>query len=908
MRAVARALHRAALHAYPASFRDNFSAELDRMFDERLDRASSRSRAAFLAAYLVVDALLSGLAERRRARQERRAWPRHAYQDNTRSQTMTWESIRADVRLAMRQGRRAPLFALLTVASLALGIGVNSAMFGVLEAVILKPLPYAEPGRLVAIWSHNTNNGEQNNPVSPANYEAFKSAPSLTGVEGMYSFLTAVEVRIGPEPELVMASQVTPGMFSLLGRQPLIGAPFDGSSLSQGVILSHQFWQRRFGGDPSVLGKLLVPDGPAGETLPVVAVMPPDFTFPYGSMLGSSGLTRNLTVDLWLAMSPTRDWRLRDATGQPNRSIHYFAVVGRLAPERTVEGARSELTAIAARRATDHSDTNAGWGVTVRPLLEQAVGSVRPSLILLMGAVGVVLLITCINVSNVLLARASARRQDLSIRSALGASRIRLMQQAIVESTIMALAGGAAGLGIMLLTIRATLAFAPPGLPRFSEVSPGTPVLLFALGLSVVTGIVVGLLPAAAAGSTRARGLLRGGMRSTASAASRRTRSALIVAEVALAMTMAVGAGLLLRSFASVLSVDPGFHTEQLLTLQMSVPDRYTTNQARVGFYDDLEARLMALPGVTAVGGTTRLPLWSTNVTTMLDVEGRALAHAEMPEVEMRRAVFDYFGSMGIPVLRGRAFTRDDTAGQPSVVVVNAALAARVFPGEDALGKRVRFGSATAPWLTIVGVVGDVKHGSLEEAPKPELYVTYRQGSAPVNPFLVLRTGGDASALAGAVRQAAIDLGADAPTDIRTMAAVRSNSVASRRFMLLLVGTFGVLALGLAALGVFGVITLITAERTTEVGIRLALGATPTQVLSLVMAQALKLALAGIAIGAAAALALSPIIEAQLFGVRAVDPMTYTGVALALTLTSLLAALLPARRAMRVDPAHALRN
>jgi len=279
-----------------------------------------------------------------------------------------------------------------------------------------------------------------------------------------------------------------------------------------------------------------------------------------------------------------------------------------------------------------------------------------------------------------------------------------------------------------------------------------------------------------------------------------------------------------------------------------------------------------------------------------------------MPEVEMRRAVFDYFGTMGIPVLRGRAFTRDDTAGQPSVVVVNAALAARVFPGEDALGKRVRFGSATAPWLTIVGVVGDVKHGSLEEAPKPELYVTYRQGSAPVNPFLVIRTGGDASALAGAVRQAAIDLGADAPTDIRTMAAVRSNSVASRRFMLLLVGTFGVLALGLAALGVFGVITLITAERTTEVGIRLALGATPVQVMRLIVGHALQLALAGIMVGGIVALALAPVLEAQLFGVGSTDPVTFAGVAVMLTLTAAAAAMLPARRAMRVDPAHALRN
>lgn len=906
MRAVARVLHRAAVLAYPRSFRDEFGRELSRVFDQRIDRAASPRTAAALGMFLIGDALLSGLAERARRRQERWAWPSQTVHHTTRSRTMSWESISADVRLTARQWLRAPLFAALTIASLALGIGANSAMFGIVQAVLMKPLPYAAPGELVMIWSDNANNGDPNNPVSPANFEAFKAAPSLAAVEGMYSFLTAVEVRVNAEPELVMASQVTPGMFALLGRQPLIGRHFTHQGDTTGAVISHQFWQRRFGGDPGVLGKLLAPGDAAGETLPIIGVMPPDFTFPYGSMLGPTGFTRNLAVDVWLAMSHTRDWRLRDATGQPNRAIHYFSVIGRLAPGSTIDRARSELTAIAAQRAVDYRDTNSGWGVTVRALHEQAVGSVRPALLFLMAGVGVVLLITCINVSNMLLARASARRQDISIRAALGAPRSRLIQQALVESLLLSLAGGAAGVAVMVLTIRATLLIAPADIPRFGEVAPGTPVVLFAVVLSIITGLVVGLLPAASAGA-RAPHPLRSGTRATASAATRRTRSGLIVAEVALAMTLAIGAGLLLRSFASVLAVDPGFRAEQLLTLQVSVPDRYTTNEARVTFYDELEHRLKALPGVVEVGGTTRLPLWSTNVTTMLDVEGRAVAASQMPEVEMRRAVFDYFSAMGIPVLRGRSFTRDDSASRPPVAVVNATLAARVFPGEDPVGKRVRFGSATASWMTIIGVVGDVRHGSLEEAPKPELYVTYRQGTAPTNPFVVVRTRGDAAALAGAARQAVVGLGADAPTDIRTMEAVRSNSVASRRFLLLLVGLFGLLALGLAALGVFGVITLIAEERTTEVGIRLALGATPSQMLHMVIGHALKLALAGIAIGAAIALALSPLLEAQLFGVRPVDPLTYAAVALALMLTSVLGALLPARRAMRVDPVHALR-
>jgi predicted permease len=479
-----------------------------------------------------------------------------------------------------------------------------------------------------------------------------------------------------------------------------------------------------------------------------------------------------------------------------------------------------------------------------------------------------------------------------------------LIQQALVDSVLLSCAGGVAGLGVMVLATRGIIALAPANLPRLAEVSPGLPVVLFALGLSVLTGLVVGLLPAVSAANSRAQDSLRDGTRATASRGRRRTRAALIVAEVALAMTLTVCGGLLLRSFVSVLNVDPGFKTDQLLTMQLGVPARYGDPAARLTFYDELEARLRALPGVVNVGGTTRLPLGSTNVTTMLEVEGRAVSRAERPEVEMRRAVFDYFSTMQIPLLRGRTFSREDNLTSPPVAVVNAALAARVFPGEDAVGRRVRFGG---DWMSIIGVVGNIKHGSLEEVPRAELYISYRQGP-PVGPFVVIRAQTDAVALTGTVRQAVREVGADPPTELRTMEAIKSQAVAARRFVLLLVGLFGILALGLAALGVFGVITLIAAERTTEVGIRLALGATPSQVLHLVIGQALKLALAGIAVGAVAALSLGPLLEAQLFGVRPIDPITYAGVGLALVLTSVLGALLPARRAMRVDPAWALRH
>ncbi len=906
----ALAAYRLSALAYPRAFRARFGADMLALFTRRVSVARTRGtgQAVALALWLYADALASGTAMRVRTLADRWWWPAHQPADHVSSSrriSMSWESLRADLRLAGRQMRNAPLFALVTVATLALGIGANGAIFAVLHAVLLRPLPYDDPSRLVAIWSDNTREQAPRNPVSPANFVAFqRELRSATSVEAMYSFLINAQVRIDDAPEMVLSSSVTSGMFATLNRTPLLGRTLHAGD-DNGVVLSHAFWQRRFNGDRNVVGRPIRVTGAPPAT--ILGVMPEDFVFPYRSMLGPSGFTRAQTPDIW-QMLPTSSGRWVGTDGQPSRTIHYLTVIARLAPGATADDARAEIGALAARRAQEFPDTNRGWGTTVVSLHDQTVGAVRPALLLIAGGVGLVLLITCINVANVLLARATGRQRDLAIRSALGASRRRLVQQMLVESTVLALAGGLVGLALLVAGTRALVALAPAELPRVAEVSPGALVIAFTLAVSVITGIVVGLLPALFSGRGPAADGLRDSHRTTASSAQRRLRSGLIVAEVTLATVLTIGAALLLRSFVAVMHVNPGFEPEQLLTFQMNVPARYQTAEARVDFYDQVLSALGALPGVTGVGGSTRIPLGSTQVTTQLAVEGRDVPPANLPEVEMRRAVGDYFRTMGIPVRSGRVFAPADRAAAEGLAVINDALAARIFPGEPAVGRRVRMGpNPDAAWLTIIGVVGSIKHSNLEELPRPEIYITHYQGP-PVSPFIALRTSGDPAAIAGAARAAIVSLGADPPYGVRTMTELRRESVGERRFVVTLVALFGVLALTLAGVGIYGVIALVVSERTSEVGVRLALGATPAQVLGMLVGQAVRLGATGVAIGTALGLVLAQVAATMLFGVGPADPVTFVLVPLLLLVVAAIAALLPARRAMRIDPSTALRQ
>jgi len=821
---------------------------------------------------------------------------------------MTWESIVSDVRLAFRHIRRSPVFAAMTIATLAVGIGANGAIFSAVYAALLKPLPYSGADRLVALWSDQTKLGDPSYPMSPANYDAFKrESTSLAQVEAMYSFLVNLQVPVDDTFETIQVSTVTPGMFSLLGRQATLGRGLqDGDDLS--IVLSHSYWKRRFNGDRSVVGRTFA--RPGAPTLTIVGVMPADFTFPYRSMLGPSGFSRAQTADAWRLLTPRTEVRMVDATGQPNRTLHMFSVIGRLKDGVSIPQAVSELKSLAERRARDFPESNEGYGVTVRPLLDQTVGKIRPALILLTTGVGVILLLTCVSIANVLLARASGQQRDQSVRAALGASRARLLQQALAESVVLSCLGGVAAILVVAMGTSALLAIAPPDLPRVTEARISWQVAAFIIGLAFVVGLVTGLLPAISSARTKPEESLRDSQRATASAGQRLMRSVLVVTEVTLATFLAIGAGLLLRSFAAVLSVNPGFAVDHVLTFQMSVPPRYHTPPARIEFYDELKSKLAALPGVVSVGGSTRMPLGSTQVSTSLSVEGREVKATDLPEVQMRRSVHDFFGTMRIPVLEGRVFGDQDRTAGERLAVVNAALAAKIFANESPVGKRVQIGPNPTPdgWMRIIGVVGNVRHSSLEETPQPEIYLSHLQGSTPVGPFMAIRTTGDPAALTAGVRATLKALNADPPSNVHTMEELRSESVGERRFVLWLVGAFGVVALLLAAIGVYGVISLVVAERTSEVGVRLALGATPGQVWSMLVGQAAALGAIGVVIGVGAAFVMTPLAAALLFGISPADPMTFIGVATLLMFIAVAAGALPARRAMRVDPATALRS
>ena len=901
------AVYRLLVRAHPRAFRRRFGVAMTQAFGDRYVDARTRGHAGRFLARAYADALANLFILRASALRDRVLWPDPlvAQRGPSRRSPMWWQSLLIDARYAGRMARRNPVFTALAIAALALGIGANTAIFTIVNGVLLKPLPYADPERLVMVWSTNATEHRDQETVAPLDFLDYRQASAFSSMQAGYSFLVPSPMATDTGTEQVIVSVVTPGTFEMLGRAPVLGRPFTDVDVKTAVVISHAFWRSRFGGDANVLGRVL---NIQFQPRTIVGVMPADFAFPYRTMLGPSGFTRAHNVDMWLPLEFVRESSRQTGVATLSRGIRFLTAVGRLKPGVTVDQANAEIAGIARHLAEAYPDTNKAVGAIVVPVHEQAVGSVRPALLVLLGGVGVVLLMACVNLANMMLARSTARQKEMAIRAALGAGRWRLVRQTLVESVLLSLGGGLLALVVVQFAMRGLLAFAPPEIPRIDEVRPDLAMMVFTFGLALVTGVLIGLVPALAASRGRVQSSLRESSRgATSSRSQQRIRGGLVVVEVALAVVLTISAGLLLRSFTTLLAVDPGFNADHLLTLQITVPPKYATPSQRRAFYADLLGRLESLPGVTGVGGTTRLPLGSTNVSTKLVIEGRNQPPAQWPEAEFRRAIGSYFGAMGIPVLRGRGFDPTDGADAPSVAVIDLALAQQMFAGEDPVGRRVKFGTDRGDWTTIVGVIGDVRHSGLETRPAPEVYVYYLQ-NPPVNPFLVVRTTGDPLALVPAVRAQIQSLDKDvAAYDIRPMSTVRAESVAERRFVLLLVGAFGVLALVMAAVGVYGVMALIVSERTTEMGIRLALGAQPSHVLSAIVGQGLVLAGAGIVVGVAASALAAPFLASQLFSVGAADPLTLVLVPALLLLVATIACYVPARRAMRIDPVNALR-
>jgi predicted permease len=800
------------------------------------------------------------------------------------------EDLGRDVRLGLRSLLRSPAFATVAVLCLALGIGANAALFSVLNAVLLRPLPFAEPDRLVRVYERMNDGGQGS--VSFLNFVDWqKQSTGFTQLAGYE--MGSRNLQGGEEPERIRACQTSPELFSVLGVAPLRGRRFRAGLDEPGrdlvAVVSEEVWRSRFGGDPSLIGRTIRLDG---QPHTVIGVMPRSFDFPPGG---------NAT-DVWVL----------HATGEPrqtNRRAHYLSVVGRLKPGTTLEAATAQLVTVAARIAKEYPDQQTGRSVLVQPLQESLVGRVRSTLMILFGAVGLVLLIACANVANLLLARAAVRRREVAVRLALGATRGRLMRQFLVESLVLAFAGAALGLLLARWLLGVLAPLAESALPVFREFPLDGRVFAFLLGVAVLSGLLFGIVPAlqASRGDVR-ESLSEGGGKATATWRQQLVRHTLVVAEIALSLVLLVGAGLLLRGFAKLSGTEPGLVPDHLLTAHLPVPDTQL-EKATPRLFRPLLEQVRNLPGVRSAAVVSMLPIQDAWTNGGFAIEGRpAPPPGQEPMAETRVASPGFFATLGVPLLRGRDFTEQDGTHGPDVVIINDTLARKHFPGEDPIGRRILY--APVP-MTIVGVVGDVRQAGLDEEPLAEMYFPYGLEEAVGflgDAVLVLRTAGAPESLAAPLRGAVKTVDPTLPLyDVLTMQEVIDKSLASRRLNLWLLGFFAAVALVLAATGLYGVISYLVAQRTREIGVRMALGAQKSDVQGLVLRQAAALAGFGILLGVAGALAFTRVLDSLLYGVSSRDPLTFAALSALLAAVALLASWVPARRASRVSPMVAIR-
>ncbi|HEX7314425.1 MAG TPA: ABC transporter permease [Pyrinomonadaceae bacterium] len=803
-----------------------------------------------------------------------------------------------DVRFGLRTLAKRPGFAAVAVLTLALGIGANTAIFSVIDAALLRSLPYREPGRLVHLWETKRSRDFERREASYPDFLDWRAQGGEV-FEGLAGY-TPRPVTLADTGEATRArgAAVTANFFDLLGVNAAAGRTFvegeDGLEAKPVAVISHGFWRRRFGGEPATIGREVTLNG---QAYTVVGVLPADFNF---ALLGDA--------EVWTPLAVTPDIASR-------RYLHWLKVVGRLKEGVTLEAAQAHLATVAARIESDDPGAHAGTGLRAVELQEEFVGPVRPVLFVLLGAVGFVLLIACTNVANLLLARAAARRKEVAVRAALGASRWRVVRQLLTESVLLSLAGGAAGLVLALWGVDALVALIPAAqltqMPYLQSLSLNRDVLLFATGLSLLTGVLFGLTPALSAARADLQGALKEGGRNTVSRGGRRLRDLLVVAEVALALVLLVGAGLLMKSLVVMLRVDPGFDTRNLLTLRVALPPaRYGEDAQAARFYDEVLRRVSTVPGVRGAALTSNLPLAGDGGTGTPQVVGRQTPASELTEAHLRTVSANYFEVLGVPLVQGRAFAERDDAAAPPVLLVNKTYAERVFPGQDPVGQRATFKFTGDTQFEIVGVVGDEKVTSLDARTTPVIYFHARQGPDSSAALVVRTEAADPLTLASAVRGEVRALDPEVPVfAVQTLEQMVAGSRAAfmRRYPAYLTGVFACVALLLALVGIYGVVSYSVTQRTHEIAVRLALGARGRDVLRLVLGHGLLLALGGIALGALGALALTRLISGLLFGVSAADPVVYGLVALLLAAVALLACLVPARRAMKVDPMVALR-
>ncbi len=813
--------------------------------------------------------------------------------------SLVWlEQMWQDVRYAARMLRKSPGFTAVAVLTLALGIGANTAIFSVVYAVLLRPLPYVDPGQLVVIFQAKP---QDQVPFTGINYVNFAECRAQSHAFAEMAANQAHQLTLTGvgEPSVLTTMVVTPEIFSLLEAQALLGRTFVPEDGKRGaapvVILSENLWRSQFGADPNLVGRSISLDK---RLFTVVGIMPAGF----------HSLLLTAREDIWipLAQDPLfGPWMSRF-------SGHWLRVIGRLKPGVSLAQAQSEMNAMSAALAEEDPADNAGWQIHLVPLQENIVGESRPALLVLLAAVGLVLLIACVNIANLLLSRASSRAREIALRIALGAGRKRIVRQLLTESAVLGLLGGMAGIVLAYWGVHGLSSLLPADLPRAQTIRVDGWVLGFALLLSFVASFIFGLAPSFfAADSSLQRGLKESAGRSGESGGQRRARGFLAVAEIALAMVLLVAAGLLLRSFSMLTSVNPGFNAEYVVKADISLPQfQYSTPQQWTAFSNALLERIQAEPGLQDSAMVVPLPLDEGNVNLAFQIAGNPpLPPGVSVTADFSSVSPDYFHVMEIPLLRGRVFNEHDSIGTPKVTVISETLARQFFPNEDPLGKQLIFGFPPDGDVAreIVGVVGDVRDTSLSEMPGPMMYVPFAQA-----PFwggqLVVRSTLSSSSVAASIRKVTHDIDKDLPvTDIATLPETLDASVAQPRFRTLLIGLFGLIALLLAAVGIFGVISYSVSRRTHEIGIRVALGATPANVLQLILGESAKLVLFGLGLGIPAALALTRFLASLLFEVHPADPLTFIGVAILLTMVALIACYVPARRAMRVDPMVALR-